>query len=97
MPSVDSKGRIVLPKEIRDRLDLSPGSDVAVELRESDQQVVVEPEPDPEETATALIEVIESESPQRDETTSPLDDVDPIARDHLETVRRAASTEDTDG
>ena len=42
MTTVDSKGRIVLPKEIRERLGITPGTEV--EVHEEKGKAVVEPE-----------------------------------------------------
>ena len=42
MVTVDSKGRIVLPKEVRKRLGIDPGTEV--EVHEEDGRAVVEPE-----------------------------------------------------
>lgn len=95
MPTVDSKGRIVLPKAVREALDIAPGTDVTVEVRDDEQGVVVEPAPDPEETANELLETIEREAARRGETTrSPQGDTHPVARDHVETVRRGAREND---
>jgi AbrB family looped-hinge helix DNA binding protein len=46
MPSaIDSAGRIVIPKALRDRLGLDPGR--AVEIRERDGRIEIEPAPTP--------------------------------------------------
>lgn len=45
MVTVDSKGRVVLPKEVRNRLGIAPGTEV--EIREENGKAVVEPEDDP--------------------------------------------------
>ncbi|WP_254863225.1 AbrB/MazE/SpoVT family DNA-binding domain-containing protein [Halovivax gelatinilyticus] len=46
MVAVDAKGRIVLPKRVREQLGLTPGSEV--EIHEADGRVIVEPEDDPQ-------------------------------------------------
>ena len=85
MPKVDPKGRIVLPKDVRERLDIEPGAEV--EVRADDGKAVVEPERDPDEIIGRMEELVESADtgPQTD-----IDDRDVYARDHAETVRRRA-------
>lgn len=88
MAKVDSKGRIVLPKELRERLGITPGSEVAI--HEEDGKAVVEPEDDPKQIIERMEQLIEETSSQRGQTT-PLDDgADPIAQKHRDAVRRAA-------
>lgn len=87
MPRVDSKGRVVLPRELRDRFDIAPGTEV--EVREEDGKMVLRPETDPEEVIERLDRLVEETSSRREETT-PIDDADPVARKHRETVRRGA-------
>ena len=88
MPNVDSKGRIVLPKEVREHLDITPGTEVTV--REEAGKVVVEPEDDPEEIIERMEQLVAETATQRDETR-PLDkSVDPTAHKHRTAVRRGA-------
>lgn len=88
MPTVDSKGRIVLPQEVRERLGITPGSEV--EISEEDGRAVVEPEDDPEEIIERMERLVEETAPEEGET-APLDDVEPVARKHREAVRRGAA------
>jgi AbrB family looped-hinge helix DNA binding protein len=81
---VDSKGRIVLPKDVRERLDIESGSEV--EVRADDGKAVVEPERDPDEIIDRMAELVESAEVDRQTDTG--DDV--YARDHAETIRRQA-------
>ncbi|ELY54639.1 transcription regulator [Natronococcus amylolyticus DSM 10524] len=93
MPTVDSKGRIVLPKEVRERFDIEPGTEV--EVSTEDGKVVVEPETDPEvvlERLDALVEEATADRTRRD-----YEDLDALARDHAETIRRQAQRVDDDG
>ncbi len=78
--AIDAAGRVVIPKELRDRLGLDRGR--VVEIRERDGRIEIEP------TATAMalvrrpggcVAVPEDELP-------PL--TDDIVRDTLERVRR---------
>lgn len=92
MSKVDSKGRIVLPKEVRERLDITPGTEVAV--REEDGTVVVEPEKDPEEILERMEQLVAETSADRGETKPPADSPDPVARDHRAAVRRGAKRDD---
>lgn len=93
MAKVDSKGRIVLPKAVRERLGLAPGSEV--DVREEDGRAVVEPEESAEQIIDDLERRIEAAAARRDRT--PVDELDAEARDHLETIRRQANDARTDG
>jgi AbrB family looped-hinge helix DNA binding protein len=91
MVTVDSKGRVVLPKAVRERLGITPGSEV--EVREEDGRVVVEPESDPERVIERMDRLVEETAP--DGETRPLDsDVPPAARKHRERVRQGAESGD---
>lgn len=88
MVTVDSKGRIVLPQEVRERLGITPGTEV--EIHEGDGKVVVEPEDDPEQILERMEQLVQETAPEPGETT-PLDDgVDPIAQKHRDAVRSGA-------
>ena len=89
---VDSKGRIVLPKDARERLGLDPGTEVTV--REEGGRLVVEPEDDPAEIIEDIEAMIAEATRSRD--WQPYDDLDPIAKDHVRTIRRGANAEDAD-
>lgn len=91
MVKVDSKGRIVLPQDVRERLNIVPGTEV--EIHEEDGRAVVEPETDPEQIIDRMEELIEDADRDR---SSPLDDLDPIAREHADTIRRQAQQADQD-
>lgn len=86
MARVDSKGRIVLPQEIREDLDITPGTEVAV--REEDGKAVVEPEDDPEEIIGRLTELL-AEIPEK-RSPAPYDELDPQSRDQVDAIRRQA-------
>ncbi|MDB2239252.1 AbrB/MazE/SpoVT family DNA-binding domain-containing protein [Halorubrum ezzemoulense] len=60
MTKVDSKGRIVLPQEVRDRLGITPGTEV--DIREKDGKAVVEPEDSPDEILDKMEQLIEEAS-----------------------------------
>lgn len=88
MAKVDSKGRIVLPQEVRDRLGITPGTEV--EIREEDGKAVVKPEDDPERIIDRMEQLVEETSSRNGQTT-PLDEgVDPIAQKHRDAVQRGA-------
>lgn len=86
MAKVDSKGRIVLPQRIRERLGLDPGSEV--DVHEEDGRAVVEPEESAEKIIDDLERRIERAAAHRDR--APHDELDSEARYHIETVRRQA-------
>jgi len=87
MPTVDSKGRIVLPKMVRERLEITPGTEVTV--REEDGRVVVEPEDDPDAVIERMEQLV-AETPAERETRPLENEVAPVARKHREAVRRGA-------
>lgn len=86
MAKVDSKGRIVLPQDLRERLGLDPGTEVAV--REEGGRAVVEPEESADEIIEDLQRRIEQASSRRERPRH--DDLEGEASDHLETIRRQA-------
>jgi AbrB family looped-hinge helix DNA binding protein len=89
MAKVDSKGRIVIPQDIRERLGITPGSEV--EIHEEGGKAVVEPEDDPQAIIQRMDRLVEETSVERGET-KPIDGgVDPIAKNHRDAVRRGAN------
>lgn len=90
MVTVDSKGRVVIPQDLRERLGITPGTEVAV--REEDGKAVVEPEDDPERVIERMERLVEEASSGRGETTPP-DGLGPAARRHREAVRRGAEAD----
>ena len=101
MVRVDTKGRIVLPSEVREQLGLGPGSEVAVTAKSG--QAVVEPETDPKQLMHDLESMIDEATTNRkhrrggdtDESSRALDE-DPIAADHRDTIRRGAARTESD-
>ena len=90
MAKVDSKGRIVLPQELRDRLGISPGTEV--EVREEDGRAVIEPEKDPEEIIERMERLVAEASANRGAEPTPEGEMHPIARKHAERIRRGADS-----
>jgi AbrB family looped-hinge helix DNA binding protein len=86
MPTVDSKGRIVLPQAVRERLEITPGTELTV--REEDGRVIVEPAEDPEGVIERMERLVEETA--ADGETTPLGDAAPVAEKHREAVRRGA-------
>lgn len=64
MPTVDSKGRIVLPIAVREELGIEPGSEVTVRTR--DHRVILEPEDDPSDVIQRLEALIEEAAVERE-------------------------------
>lgn len=94
MAKVDSKGRIVLPKKVRERLGITPGTEV--DIREEDGKAVVEPEDDPQEVLQRMEQLITEFSKDRGET-KPLSDNDgPISEDFRENIRTGAMDKTSD-
>jgi AbrB family looped-hinge helix DNA binding protein len=92
MVTVDSKGRIVLPQEIRERVGIEPGTEV--DVYEEDGKAVVEPEDDPEKIIERMDQLIAEAATDRD---GPNEEMHPIAEAHAETIRRQATSDDADG
>jgi len=88
MAKVDAKGRIVLPQEVRERLDITPGT--VVEVREEDGKAVIEPEDDPEALLWRMEQLVPDAS---DRETKPLTG-DAVAGSFRETVREGAASDD---
>lgn len=86
MVTVDSKGRIVLPRETRERLGITPGTEVVI--HEKDGKAVVEPEDAPERIIERLERLVEETTPEREATLPLSDGPDPIARRHRDAIRR---------
>ena len=91
MTKVDSKGRIVLPQEVREQLGITPGTEV--EVREEDGLAVIEPEDDPDEILSRMEQLVKEASSEPDERVPMPEDIDLIAHKHRETVRRGAEKE----
>ncbi|PSQ33926.1 AbrB/MazE/SpoVT family DNA-binding domain-containing protein [Halobacteriales archaeon QS_9_70_65] len=85
-PTVDSKGRIVLPETVRERLEITPGAEVTV--REEGGKIVIEPTEDPDAVIERMERLVAETSAERE--TRPLDDAAPVARKHRKVVRRGA-------
>jgi AbrB family looped-hinge helix DNA binding protein len=91
MAKVDSKGRIVLPKGVRERLGITPGTEV--EVHEEDGKAVVEPETDPEQIIERMDRLVAETEPEPAERTPLTEGADPVARKHREAVRQGAEAE----
>lgn len=76
----------MLPKELRERLGLAPGTNV--EVHEEDGKAVVEPEEDPERVIERMERLLEEIPEVLDPTPSA--ELDPPSRDHVDTIGEAA-------
>ena len=83
---MDSEGRLVLPQSVRERLEITPGTEVTV--REEDGKVIIEPAEDPDAVIERMERLVEETA--ADGKTRPLGDATPVAEKHRGTVRRAA-------
>ena len=92
MTKVDSKGRIVLPQELRERLNITPGTEVTI--HEDDGRAVIEPEDDPDRIIERMERLVEAASPERTGTAPVEVGADPVARKHRDAVRRGAAERD---
>ena len=101
MTTIDSKGRIVLPSEIREQLGLRPGSEVTVNA-EGDH-IILEPEDDPEQVIRNLESLIDEATANRErcqnagesESGGPSVGDDVIAAKQRELIRRGAEQDET--
>jgi AbrB family looped-hinge helix DNA binding protein len=101
MTTVDSKGRIVLPSEVREQLGLRPGSEVTVNA-EGDH-IILEPEDDPEQVIRDLESLIDEATANRErrqdadesESGGPSVGDDVIAAKQREIIRRGAGQDET--
>ena len=101
MTTVDSKGRIVLPSEVREQLGLRPGSEVTVNA-EGDH-IILEPEDDPEQVIRDLESLIDEATANRErrqdadraESGGPSVGDDVIAAKQREIIRRGAEQDET--
>lgn len=91
MAKVDSKGRIVLPQDIREELGITPGTEV--DVREEDGRAVIEPEDDPQEIIDRMEELIDEAVAEREagETEpTPFEEMHPEVQEFADDVRRGA-------
>lgn len=88
MVKVDSKGRVVLPQEVRERLGITAGTEV--DIHEENGKAAVEPEDDPDEILDRMEQLIEETASKQGETTPLTEGVDPIAQKHRDAVRKGA-------
>ncbi|WP_089309185.1 AbrB/MazE/SpoVT family DNA-binding domain-containing protein [Halorubrum ezzemoulense] len=91
MTKVDSKGRIVLPQEVRERLGITPGTEV--DVREEDGKAVVKPEDAPDKILERMEQLVEEASSDQGETTPLSEGPDPIAQKHRDAVDRGAENQ----
>jgi AbrB family looped-hinge helix DNA binding protein len=92
MTKVDSKGRIVLPQEVRERLGITPGTEV--EIHEEDGKAVVEPEDDPQHIIDRMEQLVEETTSEREEPTPVSEDANPVAKKHRKAIRSGAEERD---
>lgn len=91
MTKVDSKGRIVLPQKVRERLGITPGT--TVDVHTDDGKAVIEPEADPDEIIERMEQLIEETATSGEAKTRLDDGADPIAEKHRAAVQRGAAAD----
>ena len=91
MQTVNSEGRIRIPEEIRDSLDLTPGTEVTI--RQADDTVVIEPGPSPERILDRMETLIDRIS--TDPEPIPRSELDAQSRSHLDAIQRGAAKAET--
>ncbi|WP_247730383.1 AbrB/MazE/SpoVT family DNA-binding domain-containing protein [Halovivax limisalsi] len=92
MAKVDSKGRVVLPQEVRERLGMTPGTEVAI--HEEGGKAVVEPEDDPEAIIDRMDQLVSEATANRSEPAQIDETADPVAQKHRAAIRRGAANDD---
>lgn len=89
MGKVDAKGRVTLPKDLREKLGLEVGT--TVEIRREDDRLVIEPERDPEDILEEIEGILADVRAGRIERVPDSEvEADLIAEKHRELVRRNA-------
>lgn len=86
--TVDSKYRLVIPRAVREQLDIEPGTEVTV--KHEDGELVIEREPNPDTIISELEEAITEASANRQSTVPGYDDQPPLVQDHADAIRRRA-------
>ena len=84
--TVDSKGRIVLPQGIRERLGIEPGTEV--EVHEEGGKAVGEPEDDRERDSEQREQLMSDAANGSDAAG---EEMGPVAEYHTETIRGQAT------
>ena len=92
MVTVDSEGRIAIPEDLREQLDLATGREV--ELRVEGKHLIVEPKQDPEEFWQEHLSLIkEADEHERERSALTYEELDVISQDFTDTVRKEAGRE----
>lgn len=95
MPTIDDDGRVPLPDDVVERLDVEPGETPVSVTAESGRIVV---EPDPEEVVAATETPDEQAGTDGEGSPAAVDDPpwdpDVFSRKHRERIRRGARGED---
>ncbi|MDF9744094.1 AbrB/MazE/SpoVT family DNA-binding domain-containing protein [Natrinema salsiterrestre] len=92
MVTVDSKGRVVLPQEVRNRLGISPGTEV--EIREENGKAVVEPEDEPDRIVDDFERLIDDAAAYG--TRDSYEDLDSQSKHHADAIKRHANEHSPD-
>ena len=90
MPVVDPEGRVTLPKSTRERLGLTPGTEV--EVVEEDGAVVVRPARSPEDIIGAMERLVEEASVNRQSQSSSLVPIRVLSQTRSNLVATVASS-----
>ncbi|WP_153952576.1 AbrB/MazE/SpoVT family DNA-binding domain-containing protein [Halosegnis longus] len=93
MVSVDSHGRIVLPNEVRDRLSITPGTEV--EIYEENGKIVIEPADSPEQRIERMERLVAETASEQGDTTSLAEGPAPVAQKHRDAIRRGTEESDS--
>lgn len=104
MPQVDDRGRVVIPKEVREELGITPGRQVRIEME--DGEAVIRPARSPEMVLDRMDDLLGEprsveDGPCRDgDERSPVEEMvaDPMgeAHRHRENIRKGAERAERD-
>ena len=95
MAKVDSKGRIIVPKAVRERLGIAPGSEVEI-YEEELAKVVLKPHRSPEEIIERLEQLVDEFASERRETTPLNSGTGPITLKFRDAIQRGAEKADNE-
>lgn len=87
MVEVDGEGRVRLPAELRERLGITPGTEVEVHV--DGERAVIEPADDPDGVLERMAELSQAATKHRDRV--PYEEMHPVAQSHADTISHEAA------
>lgn len=90
---MDSHGRVILLKQVRERLEITPGTEL--DIHEGDGKIVVEPVESPDRRIERMERLVAETAPEQEDATPLAGGPAPVAQEHRDAIRRGA--EESDG